>query len=53
MNATKVPSLEGSTTMYGIPDGLKHLAGKIMDVENPRGRAYAARNRAAYRRAKP
>ena len=40
-------------TWGDIPVGtLNRLTGKIMDVENPRGRAYAARNRAAYRRAK-
>lgn len=39
-------------TWGDIPVGtLNRLTGKIMDVENPRGRAYAARNRAAYRRA--
>jgi hypothetical protein len=40
-------------TWGDIPVGtLNRLTGKIMDVENSRGRAYAARNRAAYRRAK-
>jgi hypothetical protein len=38
-------------TWGDIPVGtLNRLTGKIMDVENPRGRAYAARNRASYRR---
>jgi hypothetical protein len=40
-------------TWGDLPVGtLNRITGKIMDVENPRGRAYAARNRAAYRRAK-
>ena len=38
-------------TWGDLPIGtLNRITGKIMDVENPRGRAYAARNRAAYRR---
>jgi hypothetical protein len=41
-------------TWGDIPVGtLNRITGKIMDVENPRGRAYAARNRASYRRTKP
>jgi hypothetical protein len=41
-------------TIYrDLPIGtLNRITGKIMDVENPRGRAYAARNRASYRRTK-
>lgn len=40
-------------TWGDLPIGtLNRITGKIMDVENPRGRAYAARNRAAYRHAK-
>jgi hypothetical protein len=31
---------------------LNRATGKLMEVVNPRGRAYAARNRAAYRRTK-
>jgi hypothetical protein len=31
---------------------LNRVTGKLMAVENPRGRAYAARNRASYRRPK-
>ena len=31
---------------------LNRVTGKLMAVENPRGLAYAARNRASYRRAK-
>ena len=31
---------------------LNRVTGKLMAVDNPRGRAYAARNRAAYRSAK-
>jgi hypothetical protein len=38
-------------TWGDLPIGtLNRITGKIMDVENPRGRAYAARNRASYRR---
>ena len=38
-------------TCGDLPIGtLNRITGKIMDVENPLGRAYAARNRASYRR---